>query len=228
MFNRLALSASPRSSRTSLLNAVLITTLLSSGFVSSTSHAWHGKSQSSVMGNIRLASGETAGDLSSVNGNVNLGSQVTARDVSTVNGDIDLGDEVRADEVSTVNGSIEAGSNLLTKGDVETVNGRIRLDDNAQIGGDLGTVNGDIEMRNGKVARDLTTTNGDIELTGNSHVQGDIIYEYTRSYGGRPKVPRLTLGKDVTVDGRIILKREVTLEIANPALLDKVEHQYKK
>lgn len=181
---------------------------------------------SSVFGGIDIRDGRSVGELSTVNGGIELGNKVTAEEVSTVNGGIEMGDDVTIDEAEAVNGDIEAGKNLSVRDSIETVNGDINLGKGADIGDDVETVNGDISLESAKVGGDIETINGDITLEDDTEVNGNIVYEEQSSrWGGKSNPPTLRIEDGVSVHGKIILKREVELEIPS-YLEEKVERDY--
>ena len=70
--------------------------------------------------------------------------------------------------------------------------------------------------------------NGDITLKGDTLVKGNIIYTM-RDDGWLERnstKPKLTIDADVSIGGSIILERPVIMDIANPALQEKVIVSY--
>jgi len=187
---------------------------------------------SSVFGGVDVAENKQVGDLSSVNGNITIQDNVSASDVDAVNGNIEIGNNATVHDLSTVNGDIQAQSDLSVQGDVNTVNGNIRLGKNSSISGDITTVNGDIYLTQTFVNEDIKTKNGSITLVKGSVVEGDIEFESQEAGWWSDKSrehnpPTLTIDASSDVKGRIILRQVVVLEIENPAVLAKVERNYK-
>jgi hypothetical protein len=186
---------------------------------------------SSVFGSIEVGEGKQVGDVSSVNGEVTINKHVTAQDVEAVNGDIEIANHVSLRDVETVNGDIQTGHHFIAKGSVSTVNGNITIQADSTVGGDLSTVNGNIKLVNVTVDEYISTKNGNITLSKRSNVAGDIVFEPRdkNSWGWNNddhKLPSLVIDLDSKVEGKIILRQKVKLEIENQQLLDKVEHLY--
>lgn len=195
-------------------------------------------SAGTVNKSIRIEAGTTADGASSVNGSVTVGDAATVTgDVSTVNGSIKVGDSASVSEVSTVNGSIRIGNGVQTQ-DIETVNGTIRAEGDVRVDGGVEAVNGkiefgmnsqisrDIENVNGQISLDgttlgggISTVNGDITLDNGTRVGGDIVIEKPGGWFTKKKkrVPRITLGRDVVVEGEIITEREIEIYMHDSA-----------
>ena len=183
-----------------------------------------------VLGSASVESGQHYNDISVVNGSVKMASDSSANEISVVNGSIKMGENVSVHSASTVNGSIEADGGLKTAANLETVNGKIRPGGNAVIGGNVDTVNGDITLDSSEVAQDVSTVSGDISLNGTTVIKGDLVYKprgkrKTFFGWGNDSKPTLHIGADAVVEGRIILQQQVTLQLDNPAMQDKVEYQ---
>jgi hypothetical protein len=170
----------------------------------------------------------SAGEVSSVNGRLSMGDHVSAERVTNVNGKISIGDHVSVSAVKSVNGKVEIGEHFSATNDVSTVNGAIQINENSEVGGDVNTVNGSIKLTRVKVAQDVVTKNGSIYLNDESVVKGDIVFQEVNQkyYSWGNKNPTLSIDESSTVEGYIILKREVTLDIDNEALLSKVKREY--
>lgn len=186
-------------------------------------------SVSSVFGSVEVSEGKSVGNVSSVNGGIELHDNVVAQQVDTVNGDIDINSNVTVENANTVNGSIEAKSSFKSFGDVETVNGDISIQQDSEIQGVVKTINGDIKLNGVLVSKDVITKNGDVVLKNGSIVYGDLIYESQdnsnhKSY--RFNRPELKIESGSQVLGSIILKQKIDLDIEDPELLKKVQHNY--
>lgn len=186
-------------------------------------------SVSSVFGTVEVSEGKSVGDVSSVNGSIELHDNVIAQQIDTVNGDIDINSNVTVENANTVNGSIDVRSNFKSFGDVETVNGDISIQQDSEIQGGVKTINGDIKLNGVLVSKDVITKNGDVTLRNGSIVYGDLIYEsqnQSNSKNYRFNRPELKIEKGSQVLGNIILGRKVDLDIEDPELLEKVQHNY--
>ena len=216
--------------KTLLLSAIVASGLTLSGrviHVGSDDSGRDGANLSSVLGGFDIRDGRTLGDVSTVNGGIDIGNDVTAEDLETVNGGIDLGHNVSVRSAEVVNGDVEAGENLRVSEDIETVNGDVTLGRFADIGDDIETVNGDISLKESVVRGNVETVNGDITLKDNTRIAGDIVYEDPHGdWNWESSVPTLRIDASSTVEGMIILHREVKLDIANDALLSKVKRKY--
>lgn len=182
----------------------------------------------SVNKRISVTSGSVAEEISSVNGSVSVGDSVTADEISSVNGKITVGTSVTADEVSTVNGKIEIGSNAQIKQSVEAVNGKIEIDTGSEIGENVSTVNGSIELTGVSVGRNVKSVNGNIYLQDGTTVKGDVIIggqhsnnQWNKSWNNKP--PKLVVDATSTIDGKIIIYREVDFDFADASLASKVD-----
>jgi hypothetical protein len=201
------------------------------------SSSWESKGQQSdSAGNIkstnksvRVAEGREVNNVSSVNGGVRIKDKVKAKEVSSVNGAVVVGDYVAVESLESVNGAIKVGSHFSSTGNVTTVNGGIRIDENSSVKGKVQTVNGSVNLENVDVGKDVTSKNGDITITEGSVIKGDIHFEEVRNnsfFNKKSKAPTLFISEDSTVEGAIILDREVILKLENEALMNKVQKNY--
>lgn len=211
---------------------LILTSIMSTGCIIhvGSGHGDNGE-MSSILGSLEVGQGKDVTDVSSVNGDVSLKDSVTAANVSSVNGSMEIGNHVSLHSLDTVNGSIETGHHFMAQGSVSTVNGDIDILADSTVEGDVSTVNGDIKLNNVAVAGDISTSSGSITLNNHSTIASDIVFE-TRNKStwgwahGNHTVPSLTIETGSTVEGRIILKQKVNLEIEDQQLMDKVEHLY--
>jgi len=184
---------------------------------------------SSVNKSLTIDEGKSIRDASAVNGRLTLGDNVTARDVSSVNGRLAVGENVSLNDLSTVNGKIDAGRKLTASNDVSTVNGKIELNEESVVKGNVSSVNGKIELDGVDVGKNIETVNASITLSGNTRIQGDIIYKRrnnNHSYNSYKRNPVLRIEKDVRIEGNIILESEVDLEFDDESLHDKVIERF--
>lgn len=179
------------------------------------------------------ASATQGGDISRVNGSISISDNSQMQALSTVNGSIKLGNNVRVRSAETVNGSIKAASGLQVQRGLSTVNGSIELSHGAQVGADVTTVNGAIRLDKTIVAGKLSTVNGNISLQNSSLVKGDIVFaerKKSRSWFGKDQdeknQPKLYISADSVVEGKIILRQPVQLQLENTTLAAKVVIEY--
>ncbi len=175
----------------------------------------------SVNGSITVGKEATVtGNLKTVNGTIRIDSGAVVRKASTVNGGLKLGDFAQADGLSTVNGSIRVGEKATVAGEVGAVNGRITIEKGGRVTEGVGNVNGEIDLTGAEIGGDLSTVNGDIDLEDGSVVKGDLIVEEPGGWNwGKEKSrkPRIIIGPGSSVEGTIVLEREVDLFISESA-----------
>lgn len=189
------------------------------------SNDFEGNSVSSVFGGLSVSKGKNVTNVSSVNGSIDLHDQVSAHSVDTVNGSIVMGNHVTVESAKTVNGDIESGHHFVSNGNVETVNGEIHIQHSSEINGDLATVNGQIQLTNVSVMKSVSTHNGDVTLLQNTKVNGDVIFQRNQNRESKTQIPTLKIDSSSLVIGKIILHRDVTLDIEDAQLLKKVEYR---
>lgn len=207
------------------MNRTLLFTVLLAASVGAVAHdhGEHGPGHSidKVNGSITAEAGQTYGDLSTVNGGIDLEHGAKVEDVETVNGGIDAGDDVSTRSVSTVNGGIHFGRRAQVDGDVETVNGGIFFDRGGSVRRGVSTVNGGIGLVDTDLGGDIETVNGDVTVGVGSHVKGGIHVEKPNgNWGfrmGKPKVPRIVVGPNAVVVGKLVFEREVKLYVHQSA-----------
>ncbi len=176
---------------------------------------------SSVNGSVTVGDAATVtGDVSTVNGSIKIGDSANVSEVSTVNGSIRIGVGVQTSDIETVNGTIRAEGDVRVDGGVEAVNGKIEFGPNSQISRDIQNVNGQISLDNTALQGGITTVNGDIELDNGTRVGGDIRIEKPGGWFIKKKqkrTPRITLGRNVVVEGVIHTEREVEIYLHDSA-----------
>lgn len=177
-----------------------------------------------VNGAIHLTQGQVASDLSTVNGSVALDAHARADAVETVNGSIDLGDDTDAASLETVNGGIALGQRAHVRGKVDTVNGAVTLAIGAEVLGGVSNVNGRIRLEAAHVAGGIQTVNGDIDVGAGSRVQGGILVEKPTGWSSsKPKPPRIVIGPEAEVQGRLVFKHVVRLFVSDRARIGEIE-----
>jgi len=179
---------------------------------------------SSLMGDVSVSAHKSVGDVSSVNGDIELQEYVTARNVDSVNGDIELSNDVSVSDINVVNGDIVAEARLNVSNNIESVNGDVDLNEGSRVEGAIESVNGDISLSGTNVGQHVITKNGDIALHQDSYVGGNIVFEKQRN--NNRHVPTLIIRQGSTVEGDIILYREVKLELDDPSLQSKVVNRW--
>lgn len=200
--------------------------------------------QASINKNIRIEAGETAtsassvngkvtvgdgaivtGDIDTVNGGVKVGSGVQAETVQSVNGKVSIGDDCIIDSAQTVNGRTEVGERVRVSGDVSTVNGELYVGRGSQVGGDVETVNGKIKLIQVTVSGNVTNTNGGLYLDLGTRVEGSVTVRKVKNRGwswGKKSKPVVVIGRDVVIEGTLLLEREVELYIHETATVTEV------
>lgn len=177
-----------------------------------------------VNGSIRVDEGQLAGDLETVNGSIHLASHAKADSADTVNGSIELGDDAEIDSAETVNGAVSLGQRARIRHDVESVNGAITLERGADVGGKVSNVNGRIRTESARIGGDIETVAGDIEIGADSRIDGGILVEKPSGWSwGKQKNPRVVIGPNAVVRGRLVFRRDVDLYVSTSAKIGAVE-----
>lgn len=181
----------------------------------------------SVNGSITV--GENAvvtGGVKTVNGSIRADAGASIENASTVNGGIKAAAGVQSHDLSTVNGSIKVGETATVDGDIEAVNGRITVDQGTTVSNDVSNVNGKIALSGAEIGGDVSTVNGDINVVEGAVIKGDLIVEKPNNWGwGKSKTRklRIVIGPGSSVEGVILLEREVELFISETANVGGVE-----
>lgn len=192
--------------------------------VASIAHAATGPDIDKVNGSIRLEAGQLGGDLQTVNGSIYLADNAKADSVDTVNGEIELSAGTEASSLETVNGSITVGERSQVRESVEAVNGAIKIERGATVNGAVSNVNGRISIESAHVGGGLSTVQGDIEIGAGSRVDGGIVVERPSGLNwGRNRNPRVVVGPDAVVGGKLVFKREVDLYVSKSARVGSIE-----
>jgi DUF4097 and DUF4098 domain-containing protein YvlB len=177
-----------------------------------------------VNGSIRIEEGQLAGDLETVNGSIHLGHHAKADSADTVNGSIEIGDDSELKSAETVNGAVSLGQRARVHGDVESVNGAITLERGAEISGKVSNVNGRIRTEAARIGGSIETVAGDIEIGADSRIDGGLLVEKPSGWSwGKQKLPRIVIGPNATVQGRLVFHREVELYVSSSARIGAVE-----
>ena len=175
--------------------------------------------QSTVNGSISVGSGARInGSLETVNGTIRIEENATLEDAETVNGSIRVASGVQIADVESVNGSIRLAENVTVNGEVTVVNGKISMKGGTSVADDVSNVNGEITLAGAEIGGDLSTVNGDISLHDGATLHGDLTVEKPGGWGWKNRrKPKVIIGPDSKVLGRIVLEREVELFIHDSA-----------
>ncbi|MDH4046568.1 MAG: hypothetical protein OEW68_02690 [Gammaproteobacteria bacterium] len=180
--------------------------------------------ESSVNGSITVGSGAIVdGSLETVNGAIRVGDDSTVRDLDTVNGSIQVGSNATTGDINGVNGSIRLGKAVVVDGEISVVNGKISVDEGSKVAQDVGNVNGEFEILGSEIGGDLSTVNGDVLVADGSVIKGDLRVEKPSGWGWKnQRKPRVVIGPESTVEGKVHLEREVELYIHDSASVGSV------
>lgn len=177
----------------------------------------------SVNGNIIVGTGAVIkGDINSVNGMVDVDDEAEAGDIKTVNGSIRLGRGARTGNIDSVNGGLRARASSGT-GRIRLVNGSIDTEAGTAIDGDIDLVNGTAELRGTRVSGDIVTYSGRITLTDASEAMQNIVIKKPKGAFSTSDKPRVVVGPDSRVAGKIIAEREISLYVHESASIGGVE-----
>jgi len=182
-----------------------------------------GESSGATSVNGSITVGENAvvtGGVKTVNGSISVDSGARIESASTVNGGVKIADNVQSDDLSTVNGSIKVGESVTVSGEIEAVNGRINVEKGTTVSRSVSNVNGQIELSGAEVGTDVSTVTGDVKIVDGTVVKGDLIVEEPSNWGwgnSKNRKPRIVVGPGSTIEGEIVLEREVELYISETA-----------
>jgi len=177
-----------------------------------------------VNGSIRLDEGQLAGDLETVNGSIHLANHAKVDSADTVNGSIELCYDTEVRALETVNGAISLGQRARVHGDIESVNGAITLERGADVNGKVSNVNGRIRTESAHVGGDIETVAGDIEIGADSRIDGGILVDKPSGWSwGKQKNPRVVIGPNAVVTGRLEFRRDVELFVSESAKVGPID-----
>lgn len=156
-----------------------------------------------------------------MNGSITIEDGARVSDCATINGPVKVGEGAEAGDLKTVNGDLDLGRDARVKGSIRLVNGAVRLNKGSTVSGDIDTVNGKIELVTAEVGGDLSNVNGGMTVTEGSIVHGDLrIRDAEGDPMGRP--PRIVIGRDSEVRGKLRFDREVELYVHETARIGPV------
>ncbi len=212
---------------TATLFATLLIGACGSGSVNDTIRIADGETREggarSVNGSIIVGNGAVLeGNINSVNGNVDLDDGATAGDIKTVNGSIRLGSQSRSGAVDSVNGGIRARRSVHI-GSVNLVNGSLDTDAETVIEGDVFLINGSAELRGTRVAGDIVAYGGQVTLIDGSEAAQNIVIRKPRGTFSMSDKPRVIVGPDSHVVGKVIAERPIRLFVHDSASVGGVE-----
>jgi hypothetical protein len=177
-----------------------------------------------VMGNIRIADGEHAGDVSTVNGTVHVGDNAVVGHTQVINGTVNIGAHATASAVEAINGPVRVQDGAGIAGRVGSVNGPITLADGVDVKGEVGNVNGTIKIAGAHVGGQIRTVNGDIEVGPNGHIDGGIHVEKDNSwFHTHSDNPRVVILAGSVVKGTLRFDRPVQLYVSDQATIGPVQ-----
>ena len=177
----------------------------------------------SVNGSIIVGTGANLeGNISSVNGNVDVDEEATVGDVKTVNGAIRLGTGATAGNVDSVNGNVRARRSVQIAG-VRLVNGGLDTEAGTVVAGDVYMVNGTADLRGTRVTGDIITYGGQVNLADGSEVAGNIVIRKPKGSFSANDKPRIVIGPDSRVAGKVLAEREIRLFVHESAAIGGAE-----
>ena len=177
---------------------------------------------SSVNGSVSLAANAQADEVSSVNGNIVLGAGAQIREVSAVNGSIELAQQsVVREAVATVNGNVRGKQ--ASVGSLTSVNGAITLSA-SKVSGNVKTVNGKLKFEATAIDGSIETVWGQVELSAGSLLSKDLVVRKPQgSAWNRSKPPRIVIGANSQVLGRIVLEHAAEVLVHESAQIGGIE-----
>lgn len=156
-----------------------------------------------------------------LNGRITIKDGARVSDCATVNGTVNVGEGAEAGDLKTVNGDLDLGRDARVNGSIKLVNGSVRLSQGSAVSGDVGTVNGRIELVAAEVGGDLSNVNGGMLVTAGSLVRGGIRIREADSDPMR-EPPRIVIGPDSEVRGKLRFERDVELFVHESARIGPV------
>ncbi len=180
-------------------------------------------SANSVNGNIIVETGAVVeGDVRTVNGMVDIDEQAQTGNVKTVNGAIRLGSGAETGNLDSVNGSVRIKNGGKTGG-IRLVNGTLLAAQGSRINGDAYLVNGSAELIGTRISGTLSGYSGGFMVTDASEVTGDVIIRKPKGSFSDSDKPKVVIGQNSTVGGKIIAERAIELWVHESASIGGVE-----
>lgn len=171
-----------------------------------------------VNGNVLVAEhvDVAEGDFRTVNGDIRIGAGAQVDACTSVHGRILVGEGAKTGPIEAVNGDLSVSRAALINGPINLVNGKVSIADEARVIGSVGTVNGEIQIHGSVVGGNVVNYNGAITITQGTEVLGDVIVRDTVGVNGQ-RVPRVVIGPNSVVAGRLVFERPVRLYIHETA-----------
>lgn len=183
----------------------------------------HSDGGTTVNGSITVHdNAEVTGTLRTVNGKIRVGDHCKVSELTVVNGDIKVGQATSTGPIQAVNGGVDLGLGVDVDGRIMTVNGKIKAQPRTHVDGDLGSVNGKIELHGTIVTGEVENHHGGMLITDGSVIQGDVAVRKSDSDNDK-SVPRVVIGPDTQVQGRLIFERPVHLYVHESAKIGEVQ-----
>ncbi|MGC0118894.1 hypothetical protein [Pseudoalteromonas piscicida] len=172
-------------------------------------NATHGEDLSHFAGNINVASGQRAGNLSLQNGNITLAEGAKVKSAEVTNGNVQLDRHSEAQSINIDNGNIMLMEKAHVYGSIQVTNGNIEIGESVLIEGNVINANGDITIASGAT------------------ILGDVIYRQTGYLASKLEndMPTLTISDGAKIVGTIQLYRPINIEPKH--LESKVTYHYK-
>ncbi|PHI37761.1 hypothetical protein CBQ28_08295 [Pseudoalteromonas sp. GCY] len=172
-------------------------------------NATHGENLRHFAGNIDVASGQRAGNLSLQNGNITLAEGAKVKSAEVTNGNILLDKHSEAQSVRVDNGNIMLMEKAHVYGSIQVTNGNIEVGESVFIEGNVINASGDITIASGGT------------------VQGDVIFRQAGYIASKLEddLPTLTISDGATLVGTIQLYRPINIEPKH--LESKITYHYK-
>lgn len=179
-----------------------------------------------VNGSIRVGNDVTvtSGTFRTVNGSATIGNDTEVPGIATVNGSIRVGSNSRTGPLATVNGGVTLGDGSVVAGSIESVNGVIAVEEGGRVEGSVVAVNGQLRLHSAHITGNVENYNGGMHLSGMTVVEGDL--RVVRSQGiniTMEEIPRVEIGPEVTIMGRLTFERNVQLFIHRGAEVGDIE-----
>ncbi|QNK02273.1 hypothetical protein [Dyella telluris] len=179
-----------------------------------------------ISDDIRIESGQHAGDLSAVSGDIEVGDHAVVGDVNSISGLITVGREAQVTDLGTVSGNIRVGKGAVAKGNIGTVSGHIELSPGAQVKGHVAGVSQSITLDDARVSGGIETATGDITIGAGSIVEGGILVTQPQRgnvHFGSGHAPTVVIGPKAVVKGTLEFRQEVVLKVSNSAQIGTVK-----
>lgn len=179
-----------------------------------------------VNGSIRVGNDVTvtSGTFRTVNGSATVGNGSVVPGIATVNGSIRIGEGSTTGALATVNGGVTLGAGSVVEGSIESVNGAIAVEAGGRVEGSVVAVNGQLRLHSAQITGNAENHNGGMHLSGMTVVEGNL--RVVRSQGiniTMEEIPRVEIGPEVTVMGRLTFERNVQLIIHRGATVGEIE-----